>query len=260
VATKGGGELARSWPKEPASSGAPMSEYYEDRLSAEELRKCYEIAPPRIRRYLEAEASFVMKCTQGSRRVLELGCGYGRVMKRAAVHVGFAVGCDTSRSSLRFAESYMRPRRNFGLVCASASCLPFRAGAFDAVFCIQNGISAFGVNHQELVSEAIRITKDGGQMLFSSYSHRIWKDRLAWFRAQSEAGLIGEIDEAETGRGTIVCRDGFRATTVSKKEFGRLFSDASTNTRFKEIDGSSIFCLVRKQHRGFNSRVQSRNP
>ena len=223
-----------------------MGEYYKDKLSAEGLRKCYEIAPPRIRRYLDAETNFVINRTKRSRRVLELGCGYGRVMKRVVVHVRFAVGCDTSWNSLRLAGSYMRPRRNFGLVCADASCLPFRSGVFDAVFCVQNGISAFGADRQDLVSEAIRATKDGGQALFSSYSHRIWKERLAWFRAQSEAGLIGEIDEAETGRGTIVCRDGFRATTVSRKEFERLFSGAGTSTHIKEIDGSSIFCLARK--------------
>ena len=234
-----------------------MSEYYEDKLSAEGLRKCYEIAPPRIRRYLGAETSFVVKRMQGTRQVLELGCGYGRVMKRVAAHARFAVGCDTSRNSLRLAERYMRPRRNFALVCADASCLPFRAGAFGAVFCIQNGISAFGVGRQELVSEAIRVTKDGGQILFSSYSNGIWNDRLAWFRAQSEAGLIGEIDETRTGRGTIVCRDGFRATTVSRKEFERLFSGAGTSTRIREIDGSSIFCLARKR-RGADSRRQSR--
>ena len=140
----------------------------------------------------------------------------------------------------------MRPHRNFGLICADASCLPFRPGVFDAVYCIQNGISAFGVNRRKLVAEAIRVTEDGGQILFSTYSQRIWKERLAWFRAQSKAGLIGEIDEAETGHGTIVCSDGFRAETVSKREFERLFSNAGTRPRTEEIDGSSVFCLARK--------------
>ena len=85
-------ELTRSNPKESDSPDARMGEYYENKLSAEGLQKCYEIAPPRIHRYLEAETSFVIKCAQGSRRVLELGCGYGRVMKRVVVHVKAGVG------------------------------------------------------------------------------------------------------------------------------------------------------------------------
>jgi len=124
--------------------------------------------------------------------------------------------------------------------------LPFRSGIFDAVLCIQNGISAFGVNRRELVAEAIRVAEDSGQVLFSSYSERIWKERLAWFRAQSKAGLVGEIDEAATGDGTIVCRDGFRATTVSRAEFRRLFLDAGASPRIEEVDCSSVFCIVRK--------------
>jgi len=223
-----------------------MTEYYQDSLSAERLRKCYEIAPPRIRRYLDAETSFASRLIRGSRRVLELGCGYGRAMKRTAAYVNLVVGCDTSRNSLRFAKRYLHSRRRFGLVCADASCLPFRSGIFDAVLCIQNGISAFGVNRRELVAEAIRVAEDSGQILFSSYSERIWKERLAWFRAQSKAGLVGEIDEAATGDGTIVCRDGFRATTVSRAEFRRLFLDAGASPRIEEVDCSSVFCIVRK--------------
>jgi len=242
---KGGG-LAGSNLKESVSPHARMSEYYQDRLSAERLQKCYEIASPRIRRYMEAETSFVMRRIRGSRRVLELGCGYGRAMKPVVAQVKLAVGCDTSRSSLRFAKNYLDSHRSSGLVCADASCLPFRPGIFDAVFCIQNGIAVFEVNRQGLVAEAVRVTKDRGQILFSSYSRRIWKERLAWFRAQSTAGLVGEIDEAATGHGTIVCKDGFRATTVSRTEFKRLFSDARTTPRIEEIDGSSVFCLVRK--------------
>ena len=223
-----------------------MSKYYGDKLSAERLRQTYEIAPSRIRRYLDAETCFVKKHIRGSRRVLELGCGYGRAMKRVLIQDKLAVGCDTSIISLRYARSYLHSRSSFGLVCADASRLPFRPGTFDAVFCIQNGISAFGVNRRKLVAEAIRVTKVRGRILFSSYSHRIWKERLAWFRAQSNEGLVGEIDERATRDGTIVCKDGFRATTVSPAEFGRLFPDAGTTPRIEEVDGSSVFCLVRK--------------
>ena len=37
-----------------------MRNYYSQKLSAERLRLCYEIAPPRVKRYLEAEIYFVL--------------------------------------------------------------------------------------------------------------------------------------------------------------------------------------------------------
>jgi SAM-dependent methyltransferase len=230
----------------PRPSRARMSDYYENKLSAEGLRKCYEIAPPRIRQYLNAEATFVTRSIEGSSEVLELGCGYGRVLRPMALRVRSVVGCDTSQRSLRLAQKNMHPLRNVSLLRTDASCLPFRQEAFDAVFCIQNGICAFGADRQRLVEEAMRVTRTGGLLLFSSYSSKIWKDRLAWFREQSRAGLIGEIDEALTKNGTIVCKDGFRATTVRATEFTRLFLKAGTRPHVLEIDGSSLFCLARK--------------
>ena len=37
-----------------------MSGYYDDKLAAERLRRCYELAPPRVVRYLEAEVQHVL--------------------------------------------------------------------------------------------------------------------------------------------------------------------------------------------------------
>lgn len=223
-----------------------MKDYYEDRLSGEALQKCYELAPPRIRRYLDDEVRFVAETLQGSRSVLELGCGYGRVMKRVSLVVPWIVGCDTSRRSLLLATSFMAPRQNFSLVRADASRLAFREAVFDAVFCIQNGISAFQVNRGRLVAEAVRVTRSGGSIVFSSYSPQIWEERLDWFREQARAGLIGEIDEARTGDGTIVCTDGFRATTVGAAEFIGLYTHLGLRPTVREVDGSSVFAVASK--------------
>ncbi len=56
-----------------------MKDYYAQKLSAERLRSCYEVAPPDAQRYLKAELDFVRERTTSDSLVLELGCGYGRV-------------------------------------------------------------------------------------------------------------------------------------------------------------------------------------
>jgi 2-polyprenyl-6-hydroxyphenyl methylase/3-demethylubiquinone-9 3-methyltransferase len=225
-----------------------MGGYYAERLAGSRLRQVYALAPPRIRAYLEAEVRFVIDRLRGSNLVLELGCGYGRAMREIAPHVVRIAGNDISRTSLELGRSYLRPLRNWSLFRMDAARMAFRTGTFDGVFCIQNGISAFGVDKGHLVAETARVTKGGGQILFSSYPPRIWSDRLAWFRAQSGAGLLGEIDEARTGHGTIVCRDGFRATTVSEDEFTTIFRGAGLEPHVREVDESSLFCVARKEH------------
>jgi ubiquinone/menaquinone biosynthesis C-methylase UbiE len=179
--------------------------------------------------------------------VLELGCGYGRVMKRVSRFVGWVVGNDVSRESLEFARSHMESCRNYNAFLMDASRMGFGSCVFDVVFCVQNGISAFGVDKRRLVAEAVRVTKDNGVVLFSSYSPKIWEARLEWFRMQSQFGLVGEIDEEKTCDGTIVCKDGFRATTVSSDQFVELFDEFGLNASVIEVDESNIFCKVIKK-------------
>ncbi len=221
-----------------------MGGYYEDRLSGERLRRCYELAPPRIRQYLDAEIRFAAEQLRGSGRTLELGCGYGRVLREIAPVVPRLVGCDISEDSLLLARKFTPRRSHVDLVRANAGRLPFPSAAFDAVFCLQNGISAFGVDRRALVSEAIRVTCPGGRVLFSSYSPGVWGDRLAWFRLQADAGLLGPIDETKTRDGTIVCTDGFRATTVGWGEFTELFEALGRTAVLHEVDASSLFCIA----------------
>ncbi|MBN1164097.1 MAG: class I SAM-dependent methyltransferase [Candidatus Krumholzibacteriota bacterium] len=221
-----------------------MNDYYSQKLSAERLRLCYEIAPPRVKRYLETEIDFILDRLNASSLVLELGCGYGRVLQRLAAKARTVVGIDTSHASLLSARKSMGNVARYCLAEMNAVELGFGDGLFDLVACVQNGISAFKVDQRKLIREAMRVTRRGGRVLFSSYADRFWKDRLEWFEIQAKMGLVGEIDYRETGNGVIVGKDGFRATTVRAEDFAALTSDWDIAPRIMEVDGSSVFCEI----------------
>lgn len=219
-----------------------MRDYYSRALSAERLRLCYELAPPRVRQYLEAEIDFVLQHLGGSERVLELGCGYGRVIRALLRKAGYVLGIDTSRDSLMLARRLSGADPKIGLAQMDATSLALRDHEFDLVLCVQNGIAAFRVDQNRLVSEAIRVTRHGGKALFSSYSERFWEERLAWFKIQAEHGLIGDLDPQGTRGGVIVTVDGFEARTVSPHEFSALAVSHGSTPRITEVDESSLFC------------------
>ena len=127
----------------------------------------------------------------------------------------------------------------------NAISLCFYDNTFDIVLCLQNGMSAFKENQQDLIKEAFRVTKPGGAVLFSSYSEKFWIDRLEWFKIQSDNGLIGEIDYNATKDGTIACKDGFRATTISPNDFLQLTKDFNYDTKIFEVDKSSVFFEIK---------------
>jgi SAM-dependent methyltransferase len=222
-----------------------MPGYYAERLSAGRLRACYDVAPPRTQQYLEAEIAHVLRHASASMSALEMGCGYGRVLRRLAPYVRTVVGIDNALASLALARSGVAGAGEARLAAMDAGRTGFRDGTFDLTICIQNGISAFKVDPQALVREAVRITRSGGLVLFSSYSACFWGARLEWFEAQAAHGLIGEIDREATRDGVIVCKDGFRAFTVDGEGFRRLAEPLSLVPHIVEVDGSSLFCEIR---------------
>ncbi len=227
-----------------SSKTKSMSSYYTDKLSAHRLKQCYEIAPPRVKQYLEAEVNHVLEKIRSGDLVLELGCGYGRILPRLARDAGLAVGVDTSLASLRLARETLCGISRCSVLNMNALQLAFRDRVFDRVVCIQNGISAFHVGAKELLQQSIRVTRSGGSILYSSYSDKFWQHRLEWFRIQSEQGLLGKIDWEATDEGVIACKDGFRATTFGRDDFASLLSPLGVCFEIYEVDSSSLFCEI----------------
>ncbi|OQX92203.1 MAG: hypothetical protein B6D58_04190 [candidate division Zixibacteria bacterium 4484_95] len=109
-----------------------MRGYYSDKLSAERLRRCYDIAPPRVKQYLDAEIQHVMDKIQSTDFVLELGCGYGRVLEKLCQKAKTTLGIDTSKASLEYAKKIL-PGSNCHLLQMNAIALGFKDRSFDIV-------------------------------------------------------------------------------------------------------------------------------
>jgi 2-polyprenyl-6-hydroxyphenyl methylase/3-demethylubiquinone-9 3-methyltransferase len=221
-----------------------MTRYYSQNLSSHRLQAVYDLAPPATQAYLEAEIAFVLERIRPNSSVLELGCGYGRVLERLLPTAGRVTGIDNSPANIKYAVEFLGGNPKAHLAVMEAVALGFRDGTFDLTLCIQNGICAFRVDQTQLLKEAVRVTRPGGTILLSSYAQRFWPHRLEWFEIQSVHGLLGPIDYTATGNGVISCTDGFRTTTMSPEDFHALASRAGVKAKITEVAGSSLFCDV----------------
>ncbi len=220
--------------------------YYSRQLAGERLRRVYELAPPRIRQYLRAEIEYVRTFLTGRESVLELGCGYGRVMFALAPFAHTVSGVDTARESIELGERLGAEYQNCHFHEMDASAMEFEADSFDLVVCIQNGICAFKVDPEKLFQEALRVTRPGGRVIVSSYSPRFWEERLLWFELQATERLVGPIDYARSKNGVIVCTDGFKSGTFYSIQFEDLGRRFGAKTEMREIDESSMFACYTK--------------
>ncbi len=222
-----------------------MTGYYACKLSGRRLERCYEVASPRVRQYLEAEIVHALSRLRPTDSVLELGCGTGRIAQRLAEVAHRVVGIDTAPESLALAREIVHDR-NCEFLEMNALDLDFPDGSFDAVLCLQNGICAFSVDPAALMRESLRVTRAGGIVLFSSYADGFWEERLAWFEAQAAEGLLGAVDRETSRDGVIVCEGGFRAGRMTPEGFRELCARMGVEGEVVEVDGSSVVCEVRK--------------
>lgn len=222
-----------------------MGNYYVENLNAAKLYNVYQTEIDRVKQYLNKEIEFVQSQLLSDSTVLEMGAGYGRIMKELSSGVKNIYGIDISEDLVKFGQDYLKYCPNCKLSVADVYQFDSQI-KFDAVLCLQNGISALKGNSDNLIEISMRLLKSGGKALFSSYSSKFWDIRLAWFQEQADKGLLGEIDYENTGDGKIVCKDGFTATTFSSNDLERLGTLSGFLYTIQEVDNSSIFLVIKK--------------
>lgn len=226
-----------------------MVNYYARSLNSAKLFQAYQTEYPRVKQYLDEEIGFVRRNLIGNERVLEVGAGYGRIMRELAPFAGSIVGIDISSDSVAFGKDYLKECLNCSIQVMDARNPEF-GEEFDVVLCLQNGLSAIKGQPERLVEQCLKVLAPGGKAYFSTYSAKFWEHRLAWFREQARKGLLGEIDVEKTCNGAIVCKDGFVATTFSEDDLKKLGEGSGCRYRVEEVDESSLFLVLDKPRPG----------
>lgn len=221
-----------------------MGNYYAESLNSQKLFQVYNTAIPRIRQYFEAEIDFVRQQLTGRERVLEVGAGYGRIVRALAPSCASILGMDISPDSVILGKEYLKDFPNADMVEMDVHHMHFDQ-SFDVTLCLQNALSAMRADDQ-VIQNILGLLSPGGTAFFSTYSANFWAWRIAWFQEQADKGLLGELDLEKTKDGVIVCKDGFRATTQTPEEYEAIGRASGLPYEVTEVDGSSLFLVIRK--------------
>jgi SAM-dependent methyltransferase len=102
---------------------------------------------------------------RGASRVLELGCGTGRLL--AGIDAPVRVGIDISPGMLRHAR-----RRGLAVALADAHALPFADASFDAILAAK-GLFRY-LDAARAFRECARVLAPGGRLAVHQYAARTW--------------------------------------------------------------------------------------
>lgn len=221
-----------------------MDNYYAEKLNSQKLFQVYETQIPRVEQYLQAEIDFVKENLSDTQSVLELGAGYGRIVRQLAPYCGSIVGMDISVESVELGREYLKDCPNARMVAMDVNRMDF-SKPFDVVLCLQNGLSAMRAD-STVINKILEVLAPGGTAYFSSYSSNFWDFRVKWFEEQASKGLLGELDYDKTQNGVIICKDGFKALTHSPEDFHKIGEDSGYPFKVQEVDGSSLFLIIHK--------------
>lgn len=217
-----------------------MKDYYIENLSGNHLHRVYGLANEQVKRYLQGEIEFFRERISPGDRVLELGCGYGRILKALASDTHITEGIDNAPGNIELAGEYLHNEPGIKIHLMSVDNLEFPDNSFDLVLCAQNGLSAFGLDPLIVVREASRVTKHDGRLYCCTYADSFWPSRLQWFHNQADAGLVGEIDEKNTGNGVITCVDGFISTSMTDVQLREIASALNLVVDIVELPSGSL--------------------
>ena len=149
--------------------------------------------PSPIVRYIEKKRIrriFALLAPRAGDRVLEVGCGAGHLL--AGLPAGRGVGLDLAESLLAKAARRLGGRE--GLVQGDAERLPFRAGAWDRVYCSE--VLEHVPSPARALAEMRRVVGPRGVVVVSVPNERLINALKAWLH---RSGLYGLLMRARAG-------------------------------------------------------------
>ena len=213
------------------------------------------------------ELKILRECAKEGEKILDLGCGNGRLLELFKDKNIEYVGIDNSEKLIAIAKK-LHPDAKFQV--ADALGLPFPSGYFDKIYSIAvlHHIPSKELRLQFL-KEAERVLKPGGFLILTVWN--LWQKRTAWrlFFKYTTLKLIGksELDFKDIfypwkeQSGVAVIQRYFHLFT--KKEIGELAEMASFKIKEigilkrKEEKDSNIYIIAekfdKKENVGYNS-------
>jgi ubiquinone/menaquinone biosynthesis C-methylase UbiE len=179
----------------------------------------------------ENDAAIRLLAPPHDARVLEVGCGHGRTLRKLShlVTAGLVAGLDGSRTMLRVARRANADaiaRGRAWLVRGDSARIPCRAGAFDRALAVHT--LYFWTDPRAHLREIRRVLRDGGRLVLCfraradalrarRYSPAVYR----FYEAREVEALLGEV-----GFGNVGVREG----TLQGRQMVWVVADACAST------------------------------
>lgn len=160
-------------PQKPVESQAYSADYFLTECEGHDdfLRTGGKELPRRLKAALELAGSV------DGKRVLDLGCGRGEIVRYCLEHGADTVGLDFSFDALELAKTILPSKSS--IIRADGQNLPFQSASFELVFALDLVEHLYNDQLERLLSEVYRILVPGGRLIVHTMPN-IWYYRYGY--------------------------------------------------------------------------------
>lgn len=196
-------------------------------MSKQSVRKFYETfdfkkmlidSPKLILDFLSGEIAFIEKHFKSNSSILEIGCGYGRLLEILASKSSKLIGIDFSKRMVGLSKQNLSKIQNVSVELMEADRLSFKNESFDYVVCLDGGFGNMPNIELDVLKEMKRTCKKGGEIIVSVFSEdakEVQKENYG------RIGLTGIRDDGEA----IHTTEGFYSRRFTREGLMGLFNN-----------------------------------
>ena len=201
---------------------------------------------PTLRKYIKNEKIFLLKNITKNSVVIDIGCGYGQILKALSKKANKVVGIDINKETLGRALKATSQSKNVELFNEDCRKTHFEDSYFDYCVATMNTFGNLGKGKIPVLKEMVRITKPDGKIFISVYSENALNERL---KSYSKAGFAYKILNKEKGAIKLFSSFDNKETIITeqftRKNLIKLFIKINQkNFKIIQLGDVSYMCVI----------------
>ena len=201
--------------------------------------------PELIKRFFSEELTFLQnnffgKVVEQNSNILEIGCGYGRLLKILREHAGRLVGIDFSRTMIDKAKLNIENKTNVEVYLMDGVRLQFADEIFDNVICFAQTFGNMPGIEADVLREMKRVTKIGGKVIVNVFSEIMKEAQAENYRR------LGFTNVSDDGTG-FHTDEGFYSRRFTREQLTELFIGVGLDCTISQFSISNYLAVALKQ-------------